>query len=316
MTWIIVLCIAVGVVVAIFAVVHVIANKVFNVAVKSKVPKNVVLDTNAEDMSGLDRTAEAEACAWLQRQSFEEHRIMAGDGAPLFGRILVAASNSHKWVIICHGFTGNGLNMGGCSRHFYDAGYNLLLPDLRGCGNSGGGYLGMGWLDSKDMLLWIDIILSRDTDAKIVLTGGSMGGATVMMTTGLELPKNVVAAVEDCGYTTVWEEFTYQLKKVFSLPQFPFLYIANLMSKGRAGYSFKEASSIARLKRSKTPTLFVHGTADEFVPFSMLDKNYEAAACEKQRLAVQGAGHWLSAEKEPELYWSTVDSFLARYMDI
>lgn len=299
---------------ALFAILILISNKVFNVAVKAKVPKARVIETNAEDSADTDRSAERSNRVWLERQSFDELNITAKDGTPLFGRILAADSPSHKWALLCHGFTGNGLKMGSSSRHFNAAGYNILLPDLRGCGKSGGKYYGMGWLDSQDMLLWIKIICDKDPSAQIVLTGGSMGGATVMMTTGLELPANVVAAVEDCGYTSVWDEFTYQLKKVFGLPKYPFMPIANIMSKRRAGYSFKEASSLERVKHSKTPTLFIHGTADDFVPFSMLDENYEAASCEKQRFAVKGAGHGLSAEAAPQLYWDTVDSFLSRYI--
>lgn len=310
----VVLFIIVAILAALFVIIFLISNKVFNVAVKAKVPKARVIETNASDSADADRSEERANRAWLEAKLFEELHITAADNTPLFGRILCADSFSHKWAVICHGFTGSGLKMGSCSHHFHTAGYNILLPDLRGCGNSGGKYYGMGWLDSQDMLLWIKQVLARDPDAKIVLTGGSMGGATVMMTTGLDLPANVVAAVEDCGYTTVWDEFTHQLKKVFGLPQFPFLHIANIMAKRRAGYSFKEASSIDRVKCSHTPTLFIHGTADEFVPFSMLDENYKAAACPKQRLAVEGAGHGVSMDVSPQLYWNTVDSFLAEYM--
>ena len=68
---------------------------------------------------------------------------------------------------------------------------HALLPDLRGCGESGGAYIGMGWPDRKDMLHWIDWIIRRDSGAQIVLYGISMGGATVMMTAGEELPEQV-----------------------------------------------------------------------------------------------------------------------------
>ena len=144
----------------------------------------------------------------------------------------------------------------------------MFLPDLRGSGDSEGDYYGMGWLDRFDIISWIrDTILEEQPDADIILHGVSMGAATVMMTTGEALPPNVRVAVEDCGYTSVWEEFTIQLKKVYGLPQFPIMHIANGMAKRRAGYSFKEASSVEEVKKSKTPTLFIHGDVDTFVPF-------------------------------------------------
>ena len=55
----------------------------------------------------------------------------------------------------------------------------------------------------------------------ITLYGISMGAATVMMTSGEDLPKNVTSIIEDCGYTNVNEELGYQLDQLFGLPAFP-----------------------------------------------------------------------------------------------
>ena len=74
-------------------------------------------------------------------------------------------------------------------------GYHVLMPDLRGCGESGGDFIGMGWPDRLDMLQWINWIIQRDPEAQIVLHGISMGGATVMMTAGESLPPQVKAIV-------------------------------------------------------------------------------------------------------------------------
>ena len=76
-----------------------------------------------------------------------------------------------------------------------------------------------------------------------------MGAATVMMTSGEKLPSNVRIIIEDCGYTSVWDEFAYELKYIFKLPTFPTLYNANIMTKIRAGYSLKKASCIKQLKK-------------------------------------------------------------------
>jgi pimeloyl-ACP methyl ester carboxylesterase len=303
--------IAVIVIVAVlfFIVVYMISKKVFDIAV-GVAPKDKVFESNAEDAGSQKNTA---ANDWLAAQPLIELRVAAADGLELFGRILPAPRQTRKWVILLHGFSGSGLKMGGYARHFHKAGFNVLLPDMRGCGNTGGKYMGLGWLDARDMLFWIDRILQITPDAKIVISGGSMGGACAMMCTGYPL-KHVVAAVEDCGYSSVWDEYAYQLKKVFGLPAFPFMYVVDALTRKRAGFSFKEASSVGQLKKSRVPTLFIHGTEDEFVPSYMLEENYEAAACEKQKLAVTGAGHGLSSEVDPQLYWSTVDSFIARYM--
>ena len=189
-------------------------------------------------------------------------------------------------------------------------GYEILLPDLRACGRSDGKYLGMGWLDRKDLILWIDKILEKDTEAQVVLHGISMGGAAVMMTSGEVLPKNVAAVIEDCGYTSVWDIFADELSFLFHLPRFPLMHMADFFSRLRAGYSFYEASSLKQIQKSKTPTLFIHGSKDCFVHTEMVYPLYEACPAKKELLLVEGAGHGNSYLLDSELYFQTVFSFL------
>lgn len=297
------------------ASIYLITLTAFDVAVKSNVPKDRVFLTNETAESADTKQVQQENDAWLAEQEFEDWTMVAPDGTKLMARILPAEEKTDLWAIVVHGFGGNGLRHGTAARHFHDLGYNVFLPDLRGSGRSEGEFLGMGWLDSMDMVDWINRIVNQHPDAKIVLYGGSMGGATVMMTTGWELPPQVKVAVEDCGYTSVWDIFKYQLKKVFGLGKFPWLVIANKTSKRLAGYSFKEASSIEQLKKSKIPTLFIHGTADGFVPYWMLEQNYEAAAGPKEMLVIEGAHHNRSMFKDPFLYWLAVDDFISKYLD-
>lgn len=295
------------VVAALIAIIMGVTVKVFNVAVNVRAPKKKVFETN----EATPGAADDEEARWLEGISFTEHAIKSFDGLNLFGREISA--DSDVWVISIHGFMEHGLSLVPYIRHFHEKGYNVLIPDLRACGESDGQYLGMGWLDRLDILKWIDHIVVRHPDARIVLYGKSMGGATVMMTTGEKLPENVIVAVEDCGYTSVWDEFSMQLKKVYHLPIFPILYLGSSMCKRKVGYSFFEASSVDQLKKSKTPTLFIHGTADSFVPYSMLDQVYDVCAAEKQKLSVEGAEHSMAAKENPQLYYKTVDDFLAKY---
>ena len=77
----------------------------------------------------------------------------------------------------------------------------------------------------------------------------------------------------------------------------------------------KDANALSAVKRKKVPMLFIHGDADDFVPFEMLDKVYESASCEKQKLVIEGAGHAMSSSIAPELYWGEVEKFLDRHMN-
>ncbi|WP_100334184.1 alpha/beta hydrolase [Bacillus alkalisoli] len=232
----------------------------------------------------------------------------------LQGYIYENEEANSKWAIVAHGYTSRASSMTRYIRNFHEQGYNVLAPDLRGHGNSEGNYIGMGWHDRLDMLQWIDEIIQKDPNAEIVLFGVSMGGATVMMASGEELPSNVKVIVQDCGYSSVSDVFTYQLDDLFGLPPFPVLNAANTVTNIRAGYDLFEASAVNQVAKSKTPILFIHGDEDTFVPYEMLYEVYEAATVEKEKLIIKGAGHGDAEKVDPETYWNTVWSFIGKFM--
>lgn len=244
----------------------------------------------------------------------EEVTITSDDGLKLYARRFRNNCGENKFAITCHGYTSKGAYMADFAKHFYDMGFHVLVPDARSHGASEGTVMGMGWLDRRDILNWIQSILMEAPDAKIILHGVSMGGATVMMVSGEPLPSNVKAIIEDCGYSSVYDEFKHQLKDMFKLPAFPFVNVTSLMSRLRAGYGFKEASCIEQVKKSRTPILFIHGGKDTFVPSGMLDQLYDAAGCEKEKLLVENAYHAISNIVDPELYWKTIRSFLQKHL--
>ncbi|GAE27409.1 hypothetical protein JCM9140_3554 [Halalkalibacter wakoensis JCM 9140] len=223
---------------------------------------------------------------------------------------------TNKWAVVVHGYTSSASSMTRYARHFYEKEYHVVVPDLRGHGNSEGHYIGMGWHDRLDLLQWVNLIIEKDPNAEIVLFGISMGGATVMMASGEEsLPDNVKVIVQDCGYSSVSDVFIYQLDDLFGLPEFPIMNAANTVTKWRAGYDLYEASAVDQVAKSDTPMLFIHGDADTFVPYEMLDEVYRAATVEKEKLIIEGAGHGDAEKVDPELYWNTVWSFVERYID-
>ncbi len=270
-----------------------------------------------EEKTDIEKQIErvmAEGDAWLEMQKYDHVAIDDRNGDTIHGYLVKNDEPSNKWVICIHGFTKSPKNMGEYALHYQEKGYNILLPALRGHDISEERYISMGWLDRFDIISWIYYILNIDKDAQIVLHGVSMGGATVMMTTGENLPKNVKCCIADCGYTSVWDEFGNEIKQKYHLPIFPFLYAADAATKVICGYGFKEASSVEQVKKSKTPTLFIHGEEDTFVPYRMLDINFDAAACEKEKLTVPDAEHADSVRVHPEIYWPAVWNFTDKHI--
>lgn len=250
---------------------------------------------------------------WVEQAPHSDVTLTSYDGLKLRGYEYRQEQASARWVIIAHGYMGYGKQMAVPSMKFHQQGYNVLLVDLRGHGESEGQYIGMGWHDRLDMVGWINQIMNHDSNAEIVLYGVSMGGATVMMTSGEDLPSNVKAIVEDCGYTSAYDEFSYQLKRLFNLPSFPIMTASNAVVNLRAGYDLKEASALDQVAKSKTPMLFIHGDADTFVPYEMVQQLYDAAQVEKDLFIVKDAGHG-GAYLAGEAYWNKVWAFTNKYM--
>ena len=252
---------------------------------------------------------------WLSDNSKDVYIVSTNNGnLKLHAYEINSNTGSNVWAITIHGYTCNGREMSEFAHEFNKKGYNVLAPDLRGHGLSEGDYIGMGWHDRLDIIDWINYIVEKNHESKIIIFGLSMGAATTMMTTGEKLPSNVKLAISDCGYTSVWDEFSFQLKRKYKLPEFPVLYASNSSCRKHANYSFKEASSVEQVKKSNTPTLFIHGDADDFVPFKMLDTVYNSASCKKEKLVIENAGHAMASSINPELYWSTIDNFINKYL--
>lgn len=270
---------------------------------------------NPTDPTLPENILRAEGDAWVDTQNYEHIVIKNHENKSIHGLVITQKEPSDKWLICVHGYTSGPKGMGSYAKHYYDRGFNILLPSLRGHDLSEHQHISMGWLDRLDVVDWIQYLINTyNSDIQIVLHGVSMGSATVMMATGEHLPFNVKCCIADCGFSSVWDEFKNELKATYHLSTFPTLYSASLVSKVFGGYGFKEASSIEQLKKSKTPTLFIHGEKDEFVPYRMLDLNYNAASCEKEKLSIPDAEHADSHLIHPEIYWPEVFKFVDKYI--
>lgn len=239
---------------------------------------------------------------------------MANQGLKQDAWYVPAARETNKTVIVVHGFNNSKKDMKAYAWMFHELGYNVLMPDNIAHGKSRGQIIGYGWNDRLNIIKWAQLLVDKNAASQITLFGVSMGGAAVMMASGeSNLPKQVVNIIEDCGYSSVWEELKYQAKAMYSLPAFPILYEVSSISKVRAGFSYGQASSIEQLKKNKLPILFIHGDKDDFVPTKMVYDNFKASRGAKELYIAKGAQHAKSMESNPETYQKKISTFLKNY---
>lgn len=255
--------------------------------------------------AALERTRE-----WLKNADARKHSVTTDDGYELVGVSFAPEKESHKWVLLLHGYTGWKEELYPLAYEYVKRGYHALVPDMRCSGSSEGDFIGMGWTDRLDNLQWLNLILNDDPKAQIAIHGQSMGASCALMMSREELPQQVKALVSDCAYTDAYSMFAKQMKDWFSLPSFPILDSMNLMLQLRGGYDLKKASALESVKKSRLPVLFIHGEEDDMIPVSMAYELYEATPTEKELLILPGAGHAQAVDKDPKLYYETVFSFL------
>ena len=241
-------------------------------------------------------------------QPHEDVWITADDELKLHGTFF-PNKNSKRIVLCFHGYTSEGMkDYIALSDYYLRRGFAMLLVDERAHGLSEGNYIGFGCLDRKDALRWIEwLVKTCGEDIKIILHGTSMGAATVLMTSGLKLPDQVKGIVSDCGFTSPKEVFTHVLHSMYHMPAFPIIPIADIMNRKLAGYGMDECNAAREVRKSTTPTLFIHGSADTFVPCRMCEKMYENCGAKKWKLIIEGAAHAESYYKDTKRYEEMLD---------
>ena len=214
-----------------------------------------------------------------------------------------------RTALVLHGWRDCSIDFLWLARLYeQEMGYNVVIPDLHAHGLSEGDMIQMGWLERNDALHWLSVF---QTDTMVV-HGISMGAALTLTMSATEMSKAVkdIRFIDDCGYTSVWEEFAGELKNQFGLPEFPLMFTTSLLCKLRYGWSFGEASAINEVRKSPYPMLFIHGGNDTFVPTEMARRLYEAKTGKKTLWIAEEAEHAESYLRHREEYVKRVKEFL------
>ena len=239
----------------------------------------------------------------------EELHTTSFDGLPLYGRYYEYAPGA-PIELMMHGYRGSAeRDLSGGVRRAFRLGHSVLLVDQRCSGKSGGDVITFGIREHKDCLAWLEKMGERfGPDARIILTGISMGAATVLLAAGQPLPDTVIGVLADCGYTSAKDIIQVVIKDMGLPPKLSYPFV-KLGAQIYGGFDLEEVSPCEEIKKATVPVIFFHGEDDAFVPCYMSKINYDACPTRKALVTIPGAGHGLSYPVAKEPYLAAMRDF-------
>jgi fermentation-respiration switch protein FrsA (DUF1100 family) len=241
-------------------------------------------------MSGPKRRA-----PWVTPASvgleYEDVEIFSTDGVRL-GCWWVPAGDSARAAVLVPGWGGYK-----CEEHllrtipiYHDAGYGVLLLDLRAQGESGGSRRTLGYREVRDVRGALAWLLQRGHEAgNVVLHGWSEGGATVLRAAP---GTGVAAVVEEAGYGDLP---LLLRRKLPEFVRFGDLLEPAILFAGRLFPDFDPWDVVPRreakeLSEEGVPLFIIHSTDDAVVPFEQA-KTLAAAHPEADFWSLEDYGH-------------------------
>ncbi len=217
------------------------------------------------------------------RLTHEDVRIQAPDG-PVLAGWWVPGQGSSPVILFLHGNAGNVSHRLFQVRQLHEAGLGLLLLDYRGYGESTGTPTEAGLrIDAR--AAWDHLTGRLGVPPGRVLLYGESIGSTPALGLALELQGGGAAPagiILEGAFTSALD----MARRAF--PFLPMSWILRL-----------KMDNLEAVRRVKLPILFLHGTKDEIVPFTMGRSLYEASASpSKDFFEIPGAMHnsvWTTA---------------------
>lgn len=245
----------------------------------------------------------------MEAVPFEEVRVSAFDGVSLRARYYHLRDGAPLQIQM-HGYRGAAVR-DFCGGHALarELGMNVLAVDQRAHGRSGGHVITFGAREKYDCLSWAQYAYLRfGPDTPIYLAGVSMGAATVLMASALELPGSVRGIIANSPYTSA-EAIIRKVIAGLCLPAAPLMPFVRLAARLFGGFSLSGADALGAVGEAGIPILLIHGEDDRFVPCAM-SREIAAACSSPHRLETfPGAGHGLSYIADPVRYKNAVREF-------
>lgn len=263
------------------------------------------------------QTSHVEAVNRFSREMFTNYVIKGPYGEDIHVALLLAAEPSDKYVILAHGYTDNRFGMMKYVPHYYDLGFNCVVFDERGHGESKAEPCSYGPRELDYLMAVIKDTLTRYDSGKGIrlgLHGESLGGATVLMSLREPLvQENVKFVVDDCGFADIVTVLKVGLK-MYHVPVC-FLYPALWAAWVMYGFKLWKARPIDYVYGNEIPLLCMHGAKDDFIVPEHSKRVYEATSGPREIHLFEGAWHAMSAVERPEEYGEVLKKFLGAIGD-
>lgn len=235
--------------------------------------------------------------------------VFSDFGYELHGFLMKQQEPCDKYVIVTHGYSSNRWEGLPYANIFYELGYNVYLYDIRHHGDNEKNFCSMGYFEHMDIIAIAEELRRRyGNQIRIGLCGVSLGAASSIWS--LRLWQDFSFCVADCGFCDMKLLMKYLAHKWFHLPG---IFVYAVAKAGECIYHFDllEVKPVDALSvNHKTPVLFLHGSADDFIPAEHSERMYEAAQGYKELHIIEGAEHARSVLQSPEQYKAFVEGFL------
>ena len=241
---------------------------------------------------------------------YESVSIVARDGVTLAGRYYHSAEGA-PLDIGFHGYRGSiDRDFCGGAQISLQLGHNVLLVDERSQGNSEGRCITFGILERFDCLDWIAYANERFHHPAITLYGVSMGAATVLMATELELPDNVRGIIADSPYSAPLDIISQVGRNNLNLPPALTAILATAAARIYGKFDLRAATAAEAVKKANVPILIIHGENDHFVPCIMSGQIARCCASPLRLETFPDAEHGLSFLADTPRYQRAVREFM------
>lgn len=248
---------------------------------------------------------------WKEQNLATEVSVKAADGVRLKGKLYDQGSKVTVLYLHTLGSSSDGDFL--YAPWYWEKGYNILMPDNRGHGDSEGACATYGLKEGDDVNRWIALLCEDyGSDCKIIVQGDTLGAADALMATA-DYPKQVAFTVAESPINNLYVAGEYLMKQQFtSLPFFTRL--ADRYNYQQNNFHLEDVVTSKAVAGSSTPLLMLCGSEDTIVNPQDAQQIKDAAKGNCSVLTVEHAAHGMLYATDSQKIQSGIEQYITKYI--